>query len=71
MHLIWKDQSSDAILVFMLIGFIIKIAFLEYKLSKCSIETHTRLIREVKQAHVRLNLLIGLRRITFKLIFLQ
>ena len=34
-----------------------------------SIETHTRLIAGVKQAQIRLNLLIGLRRITVKSIF--
>ena len=30
-------------------------------MSKCSIETHTRLIREVKKAQFQLNLLIGLK----------
>ena len=30
-------------------------------MSKWSIETHTRLIREVKQTQIRLNLLIGLK----------
>ena len=34
-----------------------------------SIETHTRLIREVKRTQIRLNLLIGLRRKTVKSIF--
>ena len=42
-----------------------KIIFLEYKVSK-STETRTRFIKEVKQAQIRLNLLIGLMRITFK-----
>ena len=30
-------------------------------MSKWSIETHTRFIREVKQSQIRLNLLIGLK----------
>ena len=33
---------------------------------KWTIETHTRLIREVKQAQIRLNLLIGLKGIKYK-----
>ena len=74
MHLIWKDQSSDAtLIIFTLIGLkglSIKIVFLEYKVPMSLIETHTRLIREVKQAQIRINLLIRLWRITFKSIFL-
>ena len=35
--------------------------FLEKKVPKWSIETHTRLIGEVKQAQILLNLLIGLK----------
>ena len=42
-------------------GLSIKIIFLELKVSKWSIETHTILIREVKKAQIRLNLLIGLK----------
>ena len=41
---------------------------------KWSIETHTRLVREVKQAQIRLNLLIelrGLRRLSIKIVFLE
>ena len=39
-------------------------------MSKWSIETHTRLNGEVKLARIGLNLLIGLRRIMLKSIFL-
>ena len=41
---------------------------------KLSKETHTRLIREVKQAEIRLNLLIGLKGIkglSIKIVFLE
>ena len=36
---------------------------------KWSIETHTRLIREVKQDQILLNLLIGLKGIPYKIVF--
>ena len=42
-------------------GLGIKIMFLEYKVTKLQKETHTRLIREVKQAQIWLNPLIGLK----------
>ena len=41
---------------------------------KWSIETHTRLIREAKQAQIRLNWLIGLKGInglSIKIVFLE
>ena len=41
----------------------IKIVFLEQNVLKWSRETHTRLIRDVKQTQIRLNLLIGLNEI--------
>ena len=44
-------------------GLSITIIFLEQKVPKWSIETHTRLIRDVKKAQIQLNLLIGLKRI--------
>ena len=52
-------------------GLSIKIVFHEKKVSKWSIETQTRLNGELKKTQIRINLLIGLRRFTFKSIFLQ
>ena len=51
-----------------------KIIFLEYKVPKRSIKSHTRMIRAVKQAKIRLNLRIGLKRIKgikYKIVFLE
>ena len=42
-------------------GLSMKIVFLEKKVPKWSIETHTRLIREVQKAQIRLNILISLK----------
>ena len=42
-------------------GLSIKHVFPEYKVSQCSIETDTRIVK-VNQAHIRLNLLIGIKR---------
>ena len=42
-------------------GLSIKIVLLEYKAPKWEIKTHTRFIREVNKAKIRLNLLIGLK----------